>query len=187
MKCYCDKCHADISKDVDFAIEKFEIGKVQCEKCGYIQNRYISETDIQLYAGASELLYTVLTGIGAYFYVNMNKRLWLIPIYILILAGAFFLVKYISRYIYNNAPGKKKTANKVFSEDATKVRKSINTQFTIFFILAFCALMWDGYRIECLGGMLIIAISSLAKYYISTTNEKTKIIEDQIKKDDSNK
>ncbi|MDO5440166.1 MAG: hypothetical protein Q4F12_01370 [Erysipelotrichaceae bacterium] len=185
MKIYCDKCHEDISKDVDFALEKYEIGKIKCEKCGYIQNRYISETDLQLYAGASELLYVLLTGIAALLYEYMGNRLWLIPLFILLLAGAFFLVKYISRYIYKNAPGKKKTANKIFNEDANRVKKSIQTQFTIFFILAFGALMWDTYRIECLGGMLIIAISSLAKYYVCTSNEKTTIIEEQIKKDDS--
>lgn len=185
MKIYCEKCHQEISKDVDFALEKFEIGQVVCAKCNHIQSRYISETDVQLYAGCSELLYTALTGIGALIYVHMGMKLWLIPLYFVILAVAVFFVKYISRYIYTKAPGKKETAKKVFSEDPKKVKNSINTQFTIFFILAFCALMWDGYRIECLGGMIIIAISSLAKYYISTSNEKTKTIEEKIKKDDS--
>ena len=67
----------------------------------------------------------------------------------------------------------KTEANKTFTENGEKVRKSINNQFTIFFLLAFGVLMFEKFRIECLGGMLIIAISSLAKFYICTTNEKT--------------
>lgn len=173
MNIYCEKCHVDISKDVDFALEKFHVGKIKCEKCNHIQNRYISETDVQLYAGLSELLYTILTAIGALLYEYMDNKLWLIPLYFLLLVGAFFLVKFISRYIYANAPLKKKTANKTFTENGEKVRKSINNQFTIFFLLAFGVLMFEKFRIECLGGMLIIAISSLAKFYICTTNEKT--------------
>lgn len=185
MKCLCEKCQNDISKDVDFSLEKYYVGKIKCEKCGHIQKRYISETDLQLYAGISELLYTILTGIGALLFIYMDKRLWLIPLYILLLIGAFFLVKNVSRYIYLNAPGKKKTAYKEFKEDGDKVHKSINTQFTIFFLLAFGALMWDKYRIECLGGMLIISISSLVKYYVCTTNETSELIKDEDKNNDS--
>ena len=185
MKCLCEKCQNDISKDVDFALEKYYVGKIKCEKCGHIQKRYISETDLQLYAGISEFLYTILTGIGALLFMYMDMKLWLIPPYIVLLIGAFFLIKNVSRYIYKNAPGKKNTAEKEFKEDGEKVRKSINTQFTIFFLLAFGALMWDKYRIECLGGMLIIAIASLAKYYVGTTNEKSIVVEEEIKKDDS--
>lgn len=173
MKIYCERCHNDISKDVDFALEKYEVGRIKCEKCGYIQNRYISETDLQLYAGVSELLYTILTAIAVLLYQYMGMKLWLIPLFILLLVGAFFFVKNASRFIYQKAPGKKKTANKQFKEDAVKVKKSINTQYTIFFLLAFGALLWETYRIECLGGMGIIAIASLAKYYICTSNEKT--------------
>lgn len=185
MKIYCEKCNNEISKDIDYSLEKYEIGQVVCEKCNHIQSRYISETDVQLYAGITETLYTILTAIGALLYVYMGMKLWLILIYIVILAGAVVIVKNTSRYIYKNAPGKKNTANKVFSEDGEKIRKSISTQFTIFFILAFGALIWDTYRIECLGGMAIIAISSLAKYYICTTNEKQEINNKQNKKDDS--
>ena len=175
MKIYCERCHEDISKDVDYALEKYYVGKIKCEKCGYIQNRYISETDLQLYAGISEVLYVILTGIGAYLFEYMGMKLWLIPLYIILLVGAFFLVKNTSRFIYKNAPGKKNTATKQFSENGEKIRKSITTQFTIFFLLAFGALMWSEYRIECLGGMGIIAISSLAKYYICTTRKWNKL------------
>lgn len=185
MKIYCEQCHKDISKDADYALEKYEIGQIKCEKCGHIQKRYISETDVQLYAGITELLYTILTGVGILLYEYMGKRLWLIPIYLLLLAAAFFLVKNTSRYIYKNAPGKKKTANKVYSENGEKIKKSITTQFTIFFLLAFGSLMAESYRIECLGGMAIIAISSLAKYYVCTTNEKSIEVTEKIKKDDS--
>lgn len=185
MKIYCEKCNAEISKDIDYALEKYEVGQVVCEKCGHIQSRYISETDVQLYAGVTETLYTALTAIGALLYMYMGMKLWLIPLYIALLAVAVILIKNISRFIYKNAPGKKKTANKVFKEDIEKIKKSISTQFTIFFILAFGALVWDTYRIECLGGMAIIAISSLAKYYICTTNEKQELNNKQNKKDDS--
>lgn len=185
MKIYCEKCNNDISKDVDYSLEKYETGQVICEKCNHIQSRYISETDVQLYAGVTETIYTILTAIGAVLYVHMGMRIWLLPLYIALLAGAVFLIKYISRYIYKNAPGKKKTANKAFSEDGAKIKKSLSTQFTIFFILAFGALVWDAYRIECLGGMAIISISSLAKFYICTTNEKQEKIVKQNKKDDS--
>lgn len=173
MKIYCQHCYNDISKDVDYGLEKYEVGQVKCIKCGYLQNRYISETDLQLYAGASEILYVILTGIAVILYENMGTNLWLIAFFILLLIGAFFLVKNISRYIYINSPGKKKTANKVFKEDGNKIKKSISTQFTVFFLLSFGALMLNEYRIECLGGMAIIAISSLAKYYVCTTNEKS--------------
>lgn len=185
MKIYCEKCHNEISKDIDYALEKYEIGQVKCANCGCIQNRYISETDVQLYAGASELLYVILTCIAVFLFEHMGMRLWLIPLFLLLLAGAFFLVKNISRFIYKNAPGKKNTATKVFSEDGEKIRKSIQTQYTIFFLLAFGAFMWEKYRIECLGGMGIIAIASLLKYYVCIGNEKSTVIEEQIKKDDS--
>lgn len=172
MKCYCERCHKDISSDVDRALEKFEVGSIKCDKCSYIQNRYITETDLQLNVAISETIYLILTGLCLLIYDNMGQRWWMILLIFPFLIASYFGVKQASRWIYNKAPGKKNTANKKIAQDSEKIKKSMSGQFSVFFILAFAAFLLEEYQIEILGGMAVIAISSYAKFYICTTNEK---------------
>ena len=172
MKCFCERCHKDISIDVDRALEKFEVGSIKCDKCSYIQNRYITETDLQLNVAISEAIYLVLTAMCLFVYDNMGDNWWLLLLIFPILACGYFGVKQASRWVYLKAPGKKKTANKKIPEDQDKIKKTMSGQFSIFFILAFASFLIENYRSELLGGMAIITVASFAKFYICTTNEK---------------
>lgn len=172
MKVRCEKCGEDLSKDIETALERYEIGQAKCPKCNTLQKRYISETDLQLYVGVSEVIYVGLTALGVYIYDIMGTRLWLILIFLAVLAMAFLFLKWFKNYIYIKAPFKEKTKNTVFAEDYEKVRKTMGTQFTIFFAMAFVAILFKEYRIEVFGGMGIIAIASLAKFYVCIRNEK---------------
>lgn len=176
MKVYCERCHKDLSVDVDRALEKFEVGSIKCDKCNYIQNRYITETDLQLNIAISETIYLILTAMCLYVYDNMGSSLWLLLLIFPFLVIGYFGVKQVSRWIYLKSPGKKETANCKIKEDQEKIRKSMSGQFSIFFILAFATFLIENYRIDLLGGMGIITIASYVKYYICTTNEKNKPI-----------
>lgn len=181
MKIYCDKCHKEISKEIDFIMEKNIIGNIKCEHCGALQKRYVSETDLQLYTALSETLYLALTGLAILFYTNLEGKYWLIGIYLIILIGAFFLIKTISRLVYAKAYGKRKHAEYVFKENQEQIKKSMTSQFSIFFIMALGTFIIDELRIELLGGMGIITIASYVKYYICISNEKTYLLEHEEK------
>lgn len=172
MKVYCEKCHENISNDVDLGMERFEVGSIKCVKCNHLQNRYITETDLQLYAGLSELTYLILTTLGLHIIDQLHKSLWYGLIFIPFVIGAFFAIKTFSRWIYLKAPGKTKTANRKIKENPEKISKTMKSQNTIFFLLAFASILIDKYRWEMLGGMLIITIASFAKYYVCISNEK---------------
>ena len=61
MKVYCDKCNEEISSDIDVKFDKLQIGYFVCPKCHKENKRYISETDLLLYLGLSELFYLILS------------------------------------------------------------------------------------------------------------------------------
>lgn len=170
MKTNCSICKTDLSQEIDRRFEKFEVGKVTCKKCGSKQKRYISEADLLLYLTLVELLYIVLTVIVGFAF-DLGYW-WLLLLTGVILALSIFSQRNISRYIYNNAPFKKEVKDKEFNEDAAKVKKNINIQFSLFILLAFGSVVFNDYRIDLYGLLAIDIIVSLLRFILAVRKEK---------------
>lgn len=174
MKAKCAICKKELSIEIDRRFEKFDVGRPTCNKCGSLQKRYISEADLLLYLGCIETLYTLVTLVIAYVYDKMPENMWLVVLGIAVFVGAYFAQKTLSRYIYNNAPFKKSVANKVIDEDATKVKKNINTQFVLFFIFAIGVIIYKEYKIDLLIAMALDIIISFLRFTLAVRNENEK-------------
>lgn len=172
MKTYCERCHHEITEDTDMHFEKYLVGNIKCKKCGFIQRRYISEADLQLYIALSEVLYFFLTLMGVYVYRNMLEKWWLVLIFLPILIVSIFIIKNLGRFIYNKAPGKKEVALKKMDEDPTKVKKEINIQFYAFFAIAVVYIISPTYSSEFIFGLVIAICISFIKYWASVRKEK---------------
>lgn len=170
MKANCHICKTDFSQEIDKKFEKFEVGRVICKKCGSKQKRYISEADLLLYLTIVELIYIVITVLVGYGFDYFNW--WLCILIMAILIGSYFLQKTVSRYIYNNAPFKKNIKDNELNEDAAKVKKNINIQFSIFILLAFGSILFKEYRIDLYGLLAIDIIVSLLRFILAVRKEK---------------
>lgn len=167
MDVNCKKCNADISAIVDKKFEKFEVGRITCPKCGYIQKRYISKRDLLLYLGSCELLYFFLVLISIYIFDHMNESWWFIPLFVGILTIAYFIQKTLSRYVYEKVPYSRDNGTKNLKEEPVETRKAVNTQFIIFFVLAFCAITNVDYRIDFLIGLAILVIVTFVRFFVN--------------------
>ena len=167
MDVNCKKCNKDISAIVDKKFEKFEVGRITCPECGYVQKRYISKRDLMLYLGLCEILYFFLSLAAIYVFDNIGGNWWLIPIFVLILTIAYFIQKTFSRYIYEKSPYSIDNGTKNLNEDLMDTKKNVNTQFIIYFVLAFCAITSVNYRIDFLIGMAVITIATLLRFFVN--------------------
>lgn len=136
MKIYCEKCHEDISADVDKRFEQFEIGNVICSKCHEKQRRYLSEADLLFYFGISSIFYLILFIILSQLINYLGINALTIAIILSILVIAFFFQKNLSRSQYQKAYFKKKTRYTRFNEDKQTVAKSLKLQFMAFIVIA---------------------------------------------------
>lgn len=132
MKIYCEKCKQDISKIVDTNIESYSSGRLRCPHCSKQQQRYISEADLMMYFTISCLFYIIAAYVIAEAFVIVGLSWYLIPIILLLLIGCYFIQKYISRYVYEKAPGKTKWKNIPVSEDEKSITKRMRYQQAIF-------------------------------------------------------
>lgn len=136
MKIFCEKCHEDISADVDKHFEQFEIGQVICSKCHEKQRRYLSEADLLFYFGVSSIFYLLLFIVLSQLLKQLGINALTIAIILVILAGAFFFQKDLSRRQYREAYFKKTTRYTRFNEDKQAVGKSLKLQFMAFIVIA---------------------------------------------------
>lgn len=169
MKAKCKICNRDLSVEIDSMFENFTIGRTTCKNCGSIQKRYISEGDLLLYLSCEETLYTAVTIYAAHAYDNLTWTTGIICL--LLLVATYIIQKYISRYIYANAPFKKKVSEKVLDEDKTTVKKNISIQFSLFFIFAFCFILSKDMRVDFGIALVLDIIVSVLRCVLAIRKE----------------
>lgn len=172
MKICCEKCRKDISGDCFKKVELFETGRTVCPHCHYEQHRYISESDLLLYFGISELIYMLLSYL--LFYLTTARGF---DVYsIVIIVASFVLYYLVSKYaiflIYTKGHLKPEVMNKVFEEDAQAIRKDLNWQFMLFFAICFSYLTLSEVRVFFRYTMPIAVAMTFIKYYLQVRNEK---------------
>lgn len=172
MKIYCEKCQKDITVECNKNIENYKVGKTICPHCHYEQKRYISEADLLLYFGISEVFYVIFT----YLSVIVINLLGITFTSIFLIFGIFILyyilAKMVSTRIYVNAYFKEDVKNKAFEEDGEAIEKNITWQFVLFFVIAITYMTLDEARLF-FGLMLPLApILTFIKFYLQIKKEK---------------
>lgn len=171
MKIYCDKCHENISSDIDVIFDKLEVGRFVCPKCHKENKRYISETDLLLYLGISELFYLIISIITK---ILMDKyRLSYITIIgiLFILVIGIIIQKQIDRYIYEKAYFKESIKYKEQQENKQQISKSLVWQSMLFLALTIAYITIEETSIFFLIINIAANILTFIKYYLSLRNE----------------
>ena len=135
-KVYCEKCNEEITLYSDSRIDAYRVGRVQCPHCQKIQSRYISEADLLIYYGMSEVAYVIVTLITFCCFRFIGFSFWLFGVLLILLVFYFFVQKQISRFVYLEAPLKKEIKNTEFKEDEESIRRNLQWQFLLFFAVA---------------------------------------------------
>ena len=91
MKIYCEKCRQEISSECNKQIENYKVGKVICPHCHYEQKRYLSEADILLYFGISEVLYVLLSLISVFVFRKLGVSAVSIGLLFVLLVASYFV------------------------------------------------------------------------------------------------
>ena len=172
MKVYCDKCHEDLSGYVDKKIIGFSVGQLTCPKCQKKQNRYISQTDLQLFLGLSEIAYLIILLFTIFLYDYVKLSWWtllaLLPLFVLVI----YSLTFIARYIYTKAPGKFAFKDHVFKEDELHIKKGFNYHIIVFTALAMTILSNEGIKYYAAITLAITVGLSFIKYFICLSQEK---------------
>ena len=155
----CDQGNEDINIiTVSKRFENFTIGSIECEK-GHVQKRYLSEADIMIYFGFSAIIYTLAYLAIIYSFVYTGVNLINIILIALMFVALFFLLKFVCKYIYVNAPFKKELKDFTFEEDEKAVSRRTKWQFIMFMLVAFMLGVnpdFTGYLIFLLLAFIII-------------------------------
>lgn len=172
MKCLCTKCNQEISKDVEKAIENYELGRIICPHCKMEQKRYLSEADILVYFTLVSIFYCLLISLFLFMYDVFGINLYVIIAVCIIFILSYFLLKQMTRFIYEKAPFKNDIKNYVIEEDKEAVTKRLRWQFIAFMVVA---LMMSG-QPELAGAytFLLVAFTIInsIKLYLSVKNER---------------
>ena len=172
MKIFCEKCHEDITIDCNRDIENYKVGKTVCPHCHYEQKRYISESDLLLYFAINEVLYTIMTYLSVLIFDRFGVGYISIILLIIMLAGFYFISKYISTSIYLKAFNKEDIKNKVFDEDQKAIQRNMSWQFMMFFAIAITYITVNEAKLFFGLAMPVAAALSFLKYYLQLKNEK---------------
>ena len=171
MKIFCDKCHEDVSSDVDVVFDKLKVGHFICPKCHKENRRYVSETDLLLYLGLSELFYLFISIITK---IVMDKfRLSYVTAIavIAILVIGFIVQKQIDRYVYENAYFKKDRKYKEREEDKDQISRSLVWQSMLFLALTISYITLEEVNVFFLLVSVAAIILTFVKFYLSLKNE----------------
>ncbi len=174
MKIYCEKCHEDISDICNSSIENYRVGRIVCPRCGQQQKRYISEADILLFFGISEVFYILLSLVSVFVFRQFDLSIISAIILLFLLAGAYFVSKKLSSSIYEKAFFKSEIKNKTFEEDAAAIQKSISWQFMLFFAITITYITTDEGKLFFGLAMPLCAILTFIKLYFQLRYEKNK-------------
>lgn len=175
MKISCENCQKDINAQIQRKFEQFEVGYVTCKECNKNQARYISESDILLYFGISELLYLFLSVVTLLSFYYIGISLYLIPVFLIFLIIGYIIQKRISIYIYVNAPFKKDYMYKSFKEDKQQIQRSTNWQFILFFALAITAVTGTSFQLFFLVISLIAIMITFIKFFACIKKERSQL------------
>ena len=172
MKIYCDKCHEDITAECNKNIENYKVGKVICPKCHYEQKRYISEADILLFFGLSEVSYIIFSLLSVLIFSKMGVNIYSILISISLLVLSYFISKQFSSGIYEKAYFKQDLKYKTFDEDEKAIQRNLNWQFLLFFAITITFITMDEGKIFFGIAMPLAAALSFLKFYLQLQNER---------------
>ena len=172
VKIYCEKCHEEITGQVNKNIENYTVGNIVCSKCQHHQKRYISEADLLLYFGINEALYMVFTFLSVFILKKFGLRIAECAIVLILLILFCFLAKNISSNIYAKAYFKEDLKDRVFEEDAKAIQKNLSWQFVLFFVIAISYVTIDEGNIFFAFAMPIAVILTFIKFYLQLKNER---------------
>ena len=172
MKIYCDKCHEDISNICNSSIENYRVGRIVCPKCGQKQKRYISEADILLFFGVSEVFYILFSLVMVCVFRQFGLSVTSGIILLALLTGSYFASKELSSSIYEKAFLKSEIKDKVFEEDAAAIQKNISWQFMLFFAITITYITTSEGKIFFGLAMPLCAILTFIKLYFQLRYEK---------------
>ncbi|MBQ6335467.1 MAG: hypothetical protein IJI46_10395 [Erysipelotrichaceae bacterium] len=173
MKIYCEKCHEDITAQVNQAIENYSVGKIGCHKCQHQQKRYISEADILLFFGCSEAAYALLSYFSFFLIKYLGIGFLSISVLIALLVLAFIGSKALSSAIYEKAYLKSDIKYKVFEEDKKAIQRNISWQFMLFFAITISFLTMDDGKIFFAAAMPLAVLFTFIKLYLQLKYEKS--------------
>lgn len=171
MKIYCDKCHEDISSDVDVIFDKLQVGHFICPKCHKENRRYVSETDLLLYLGLSELFYLIISIITKLLMDKFKLSYITIIGIAVILVGGFIVQKQIDRYVYEKAYFKESKKYKERKEDKDQISRSLVWQSMLFLALTITYITVEEANIFFLIVSIAANILTFIKFYLSLKNE----------------
>lgn len=158
MKIRCEKCKNIINVPINQAFEQNKVGRIECPHCSKKQKRYISEVDLLLYFGLSELVYLAISlitmGIFEFVGVNLSTGLFIF----VILFIAYFGLKAISNNIYTKGYFKEKTMYKELDEDVRAVSNNLYRQLIFFFVIAITFITGSSANRLFFGILLVVAI-----------------------------
>lgn len=175
MRIYCEKCHEDITVLVNKKLDGYEVGQVTCPKCQKVQLRYISESDILLHLGISEVLYFVFSLIIIAVFGYSKSIIIAVLLILLLLAIGLILLRFLSAKMYNIGHLKKDYKNEKFVEDKATIIKSNNWQFMLFMMVSIMFnTATDGRLIFYLFSIGCI-ILTFTKYFLCIRKEKKSI------------
>jgi len=187
MKILCKKCNENLSVKIDSMFEAFTPGKVECPKCLKKEERYISEADILLYFGVSEVIYVIISVITNTMLNVTGFTIPMIIVLVLIVVIYFYIQKQMTRYIYVNAPFKKEWKNHEFDENSTQVSKSMKWQFMLFFAIAITYMMENVAKTVFAILMIMSVVLTFVKFILAIKKEKGIYIDSTKKIDKKNK
>lgn len=171
MKITCDKCGDNISYVVSRNFEENKIGNYVCDKCGYKQKRYISETDLLIYLAFQEIVYFILSFITSILFNTYKISVPIVLILLVMLTIAIVATNYFKSFIYNNAPLKKSTKYKAKNDNQDKIAKSIRWQFLMFFALVITFFTEVIAYWFFVFASLVVIITTIIKAILSAKNE----------------
>lgn len=181
MKNYCYNCKKEISKEVEKMIENYEPGHLKCPHCKTKQKRYLSEADILVYFTLVSIFYCLLISLFLFVYDLFGINLPVIIFVCIVFVISYFILKQMTRFIYDKAPFKQDIKNYEIEEDRKAVTKRMKWQFLAFMVVA---LMMSGTP-ELAGTyaflLVAFAIINAIKLYLSIKNERTYVYNKYIK------
>lgn len=172
MKCLCTKCNKEISKEVEKVIENYEPGRIKCPHCNAKQKRYLSESDILVYFTMVSIYYCLIISLFLFVYDTIGINLPAILFVIVAFIISYYILKQMTRFIYEKAPFKFDIKDYEIEEDKEAITKRMRWQFIAFMVVA---LMMSG-QPELAGtySFLLIAFTIIngIKLYLSIKNER---------------
>ena len=172
MKIYCDKCHEVISPDVDVKFDKLQVGHMVCPKCHKENKRYISETDLLLYLGISELFYLILSIITSFLFDKLRLSIASVIILFAMFVIAWIVQKQIDRLIYEKAYFKEDMKNIERVEDKDAISRSLVWQSMLYLALAITYITSTEAKWFFLVVSILAILLTFVKFYLSLKKER---------------